>query len=258
LKASWVHQILGQLLPQRFPQVRALVWFDEKNTNGNDYSLLQNQGPLSRDAFRTEINAPYYASSSYGNLEASPIPPPDGAATAQPPAVAAPTLSAPAVSTPDRSNLLQDPSFEQAGDDGGWSSAWVVPSWMMSVVQRTNATAATGSYSMSHSSRAGESYGVYQAAPVVGGATYQVSAALRVDDALQFGNAVLELQSLNGFGGVMETKPIATWQAATDGWTTIGGTVRVASRAEMARVQVRVTSLRGTFYLDDFSLTRSE
>jgi len=258
LKASWVHQILGQLLPQRFPQVRALVWFDEKNTNGNDYSLLQDQGPLSRDAFRTEINAPYYASSSYGNLEASPIPPPDGAATAQPPAVAAPTLSAPAVSTPDRSNLLQDPSFEQAGDDGGWSSAWVVPSWMMSVVQRTNATAATGSYSMSHSSRAGESYGVYQAAPVVGGATYQVSAALRVDDALQFGNAVLELQSLNGFGGVMETKPIATWQAATDGWTTIGGTVRVASRAEMARVQVRVTSLRGTFYLDDFSLTRSE
>jgi len=259
LKAGWVHQILGQQLPQRFPQVRALVWFDEKNTNGNDYSLLQDQGPLSRDAFRAEINSPYFAASSYADLGASPIPPPGaGDATILPSAVTASAPSLPATSAPDRANLLQDPSFEQAADDGGWSSAWVVPSWMSSVVQRTNALAATGSYSMRHSSHGGESYGIYQAVPVVGGASYQVSAALRVDDALQFGNAVLELQSLNGFGGVLETKPVATWQAATDGWTTIGGTVRVAGRAEAARVQVRVTSLRGTFYLDDFSLTRSQ
>ncbi|MHB8990475.1 MAG: glycoside hydrolase family 26 protein [Chloroflexota bacterium] len=263
-KAEWIRDILGNQIPNRFPRVKALVWFEEKNTDGIHYSILEGQGPMSRDAFREEMASPYYASNRYGGLEASPIPPPDapqgvggeGAAAADRGAETVTVVgdTAPVEGVP--ANLVVDPGFELGGADGRWNPAWVVPSWV-SVVRRDGGAAASGGYSMLHSSGGGESYTVYQELPVEAGASYDLSVTLLVEEGLRYGKANLEVQFLNQYGGVVESRPAAGWQEATDGWTRIEGSVRAARGAARARIQIKVTSLRGTFRLDDFSFTRS-
>ncbi len=251
LKAERIHDILGNQVPTRFPKVKALVWFDEKDTDGVDLSILKERGPQSRDAFRAEIASHYYASNQYGDLDFAPIPPPDSGDLPQPsePAVIPPPAPSP--------NLIADPGFEEGGPNDGWNAAWVVPSWTSSMVRRDDGAAASGRYSMLHSAANGASYAVYQQVAVEPGATYDLSAALSVETSLRYGKATLELQSLNQYGGVIETKTVAAWQDPTDGWARIGGAVRVARGAVKARVQVRVASLRGSFRIDDFSLVRS-
>ncbi|TAK34071.1 MAG: hypothetical protein EPO21_10840 [Chloroflexota bacterium] len=255
LKAERIHDILGQQIPSRFPKVKALVWFDEKNTEGVDFSILQDQGPLSREAFREEVASPYYAANDYATLNTTPIPPPDG------PGLPSSSMSRP--STPVRtvetasSNLLVDPGFEEGSTVGEWNQAWVVPPWMSAVVRLDGTSAASGSYSMLQASSRGGSYVVYQDVPVVAGATYEVSVAVRVQERLLNGKAALEVQSLNQYGGLIESRPVAGWQEATQEWSRVGGTIRIAPGAARARVQVRVANLRGSFRLDDFYFARS-
>jgi len=62
LKAQWIRDILLHQIPARFPRLKALVWFDEKDTNGADFSILQDQGPLSQAAFREGVASSRYLS----------------------------------------------------------------------------------------------------------------------------------------------------------------------------------------------------
>jgi len=55
---------------------------------------------------------------------------------------------------------------------------------------------------------------------------------------------------------MLETASLATWHDATPGWQPIGGTVRVARDAARARLQIRVTALRGHFHIDDVTFQR--
>jgi len=73
-KAEMLSDILGNQLPNSFPRVKALVWFDEMDCDGINYSILTAQGPLSRNAFRSGVASGYYASNSFGWLETAPIP----------------------------------------------------------------------------------------------------------------------------------------------------------------------------------------
>jgi hypothetical protein len=278
VKAERIRQILTEQLPNRFPRVQALVWFEEKNTGGVDFSILQDQGPKSQEAFRQAIAAPYYAANGYGALATTPIPPPTGLAYAPSAAQVQAAAPAPAetVTSPrtgaavapagnqaavtPTGNEIVDASFEEGAGDGqpdAWSAAWAVPSWMAAVVKRDGGAAASGLYSMLHSSTKGESYSVYQEVPVVGGGTYDVSVSVLVESALRNGKASLEVQSMNPHGGVIETRPVGSWQDATDTWSRVEGRVKVAPSAVSARVVVRVAGLRGTFRLDDFSFSRA-
>jgi hypothetical protein len=254
-KATWITEILSRQLPQRFPMVKALVWFDEKNTDGIDYSILQDEGPRSQEAFRQAVASTYFAGNGYGTIETTPIPPPgSGAAPSSGPMGNVETATRSGI---EHGNLIVDPGFEEGGETNGWNPAWVVPPWLSGVVRRDAGSAISGSYSMLHSSAGGESYAVHQDVPVVAGATYDLSVAVRVDAPIQYGKATLEVQSLNQYGGVVETRSLAVWQDSTDGWVRVGGNVKVARGASKARVQLRVTSLRGSFRLDDFIFTRS-
>lgn len=257
LKAQWIRDILGRQIPTRFPKLRALVWFEEKNTHGADFSILQDQGPLSQAAFREEIASPLYVGNRFGELRTSPIPSPEsliGPVDGSPPVTAAarPRGEAPSV------NLIADAGFEEGGAEGGWHPAWVIPTWVQGSVRRDSGAAASGGYSMLHSSGKGESYSVHQDVPVVAGATYQLSARVMVEAALRYGKATLEVQPLNQYGGTMETRVVANWSEQTQGWSDVKGSVKMPRGAAKARVQIRVTSLRGTFRLDDFSMMRSE
>jgi len=153
-----------------------------------------------------------------------------------------------------------DPGFEDGGTDGqtaAWHPAWVVPPWMAAVVRRDSSGATSGAYSMLHSSTKGESYSVYQEVPVVAGGTYDVSVSVLVESALKNGKASLEVHSVNAHGGVIESRPIGSWQDATGGWHRVEGRVKVATGAARARLVVRVAGLRGTFRMDDFSFARA-
>jgi mannosyltransferase len=255
LKAERIREILEVQIPARFPHVQALVWFEEKDTGGIDYSILQDQGPRSQEAFRLGISSPYYAANGYGDLAVTPIPPPAALAYAPPPAP-----SAAAAQEPTQGNQVVDAGFEDGSGDGrpdAWSPAWIVPPWMAAVVRRDSGGAMSGAYSMLHSSTKGESYSVHQEIPVVAGVTYDVSVSVLVESALKNGKASLEVHSLNTHGGVIHSSPIGSWREATDGWQRVQGRVKVATGAARARVVVRVAGLRGTFRLDDFSFTRA-
>ncbi|HVO54537.1 MAG TPA: glycosyl hydrolase [Solirubrobacterales bacterium] len=69
-KAEWIRDALAEL-PQDFPQIKALVWF---NWNIVDSAGLHNwqieSSPAAQEAFAAAISSPLYASSEFGNLPA--------------------------------------------------------------------------------------------------------------------------------------------------------------------------------------------
>jgi len=80
-KGPWITQALGDDLLTRYPQVKALLWF---NWNANDPNLGWNidSSPEAQAAFADAIAQPAYAANNYKNLSVSPIPPPDALVTA--------------------------------------------------------------------------------------------------------------------------------------------------------------------------------
>jgi beta-mannanase len=71
-KADWLAQMLAAL-PQRYPEVRALVYFD-KYDNGMDWPIETSAS--ARQAFAKGISGPRWVANDYGSLDQSPIPPP--------------------------------------------------------------------------------------------------------------------------------------------------------------------------------------
>gem|GEM_PF-4423581 len=58
--------------------MKALVWFDEIDCEGVNYSIMTDWGPLSQQAFRRALGSSYYLGNSSLDLDSSPIPPPGG------------------------------------------------------------------------------------------------------------------------------------------------------------------------------------
>jgi mannan endo-1,4-beta-mannosidase len=81
-KADWIKQGLLQEIPQSFPRVRAVIWFD--SNQGADRNWTVDSSPASLAAFKQVVADPYYQAS---------MPPPANSvgATAQPTATPTPT-----------------------------------------------------------------------------------------------------------------------------------------------------------------------
>ncbi len=71
-KASWITDVLTNQLPTRYPQVKALVWF-EKYDSGMDWPIETSS--TSKAAFSAGIASSVYASNQFGSLGAGPIQP---------------------------------------------------------------------------------------------------------------------------------------------------------------------------------------
>src|ERR1051326_8426768 len=75
-KAAWITDMLEAELPNQFPQVKALVWFDSSGIEwGRTFPL--DSSPAATRAFQSGIASPVYASNAYATLEVSPIPAPE-------------------------------------------------------------------------------------------------------------------------------------------------------------------------------------
>ena len=71
-KASWITDAFTTQLPENFPSIRAVIWFNENKET--DWRIESSQA--AQNAFATSIQSTIYASNNYASLETSPIPPP--------------------------------------------------------------------------------------------------------------------------------------------------------------------------------------
>jgi mannan endo-1,4-beta-mannosidase len=78
-KAQWIRKTL-RTIPSRYPKVRGVIWFDE-NDRGMHWPI--ESSAKARKAFAKAIGSPLYLPNIFRDIEASPIPVPDGTASAQ-------------------------------------------------------------------------------------------------------------------------------------------------------------------------------
>ena len=72
-KAAWIKDALEIQLPQHFPEVKAIVWFNWNAEPGRTW-LIESSLPA-QEAFRAAIGKPVYATNTFATLTTSPIPP---------------------------------------------------------------------------------------------------------------------------------------------------------------------------------------
>lgn len=70
-KAAWIGDLLTTQLPQNYPKVKALLWFD-KYDSSMEWPIESSNSATA--AFAAAIQAPYYAGSDFAAIAASPIP----------------------------------------------------------------------------------------------------------------------------------------------------------------------------------------
>jgi endoglucanase len=71
-KASWIRNAFTYVLPELFPQVKAVVWFNW-NMDGMDWVI--ESSPESQAAFAESIASDYYVDDQFATIDTSPIPP---------------------------------------------------------------------------------------------------------------------------------------------------------------------------------------
>jgi len=69
-KAAWITDALATQLPQHFPQIKAVLWFNWRvNEKGTYWNWEIESSPTSQQAFAAAVSSPYYAAGgSFGNL----------------------------------------------------------------------------------------------------------------------------------------------------------------------------------------------
>lgn len=78
-KASWITDALTNQLPNNFPKIRGILWFNW-NADGEDWVI--ETSTTAQSAFKSAIANMIYTTNSYGQLSQSPIPPPGNTAPA--------------------------------------------------------------------------------------------------------------------------------------------------------------------------------
>lgn len=71
-KASWIWNAFAHDLPELFPEIKAVVWFNW-NIHGMDWVI--ESSPSSQEAFVRSIASHYYTENEFSGLAVSPIPP---------------------------------------------------------------------------------------------------------------------------------------------------------------------------------------
>jgi Glycosyl hydrolase family 26 len=93
-KADWIHNLLN-VVPAKYPKIRAMVWFDYKDQE-MDWPL--NSSVAATEAFKKGIHRPYYLRNVYSGLAGPKIKPPTW--YAPPPELPTPELPTPEALAP--------------------------------------------------------------------------------------------------------------------------------------------------------------
>lgn len=71
-KAAWIRDALEVQLPQHFPQIRAVIWFNWDAEEGR--SWVVNSSSAAARSFAAALRSPYYIDARFHNLGSAPIP----------------------------------------------------------------------------------------------------------------------------------------------------------------------------------------
>lgn len=129
-KANWFTDAILTQIPNNFPAIKAVVYFDWNISNdpsSPDASLAIETSPQSQAAFAGAIASAYYSTNIFTNLPSGRIQPltssPAPIQTSSPTPKPTPTLS-PTPQPTQPANLLANASFESTGTT--WLSPWVL------------------------------------------------------------------------------------------------------------------------------------
>jgi hypothetical protein len=75
-KASWISDMLSVQLPQNYPRIGGVLWFEKQGSEGDGMDWAIEPSTAAADAFHNGIASPSYRSNSYVSLEGILIPPP--------------------------------------------------------------------------------------------------------------------------------------------------------------------------------------
>ncbi len=73
-KAAWIKDALDVQLPTKFPQIKAVVWFNWDDNNPAYSFPIESSSPA-QNAFAASIQASFYSANDFADLNTSPIPP---------------------------------------------------------------------------------------------------------------------------------------------------------------------------------------
>lgn len=72
-KAGWITSALGSEIPNNFPNIKAILWFNWDDNAGLPWPI--ETSTTAQSAFASSINSGYYGTNSYATLNTSPIQP---------------------------------------------------------------------------------------------------------------------------------------------------------------------------------------
>jgi beta-mannanase len=71
-KAAWIQDALQVQIPQNYPNIRAVVWFNWNTDRWKSYDIESSRASI--EAFSTAIAPSFYATNDFATLSVSPIP----------------------------------------------------------------------------------------------------------------------------------------------------------------------------------------
>jgi len=247
-KANWITDALTTQLPNNFPNIKAILWFNADFTTSGQADWRIESSSTAQQGFAQAMASSYYASNQFSNLTAAPIVP-----LLQSSPILTPTPNPAATPTPTGSlsgNLVTNPGCET--DTSGWSG-------YQSTLSRTTAVAHSGVASCNVVQTIGTVYTMDDYPNTVTnpkqGDRYTATAWLRSDAAL--GKRAWLVIRLSGGANPSKTIYDPIGVSLSTSWQQLTNTVTVdyADRTSLEVYLVQENASAGdSFQADDISL----
>jgi hypothetical protein len=146
-------------------------------------------------------------------------------------------------------NILANPDFELDANGDGKPDSWSTNNR----VTRSNLLVHSGSYAMRHSASNNASYTIAQTIPLPKAQQYTFSGWVNIpatSDAFTFALLVEWRDTKNR---VITTNTLKTYTGPTSGWDHVSVVIGPPASATSANLQMVVSSLNATIYVDDFA-----
>jgi PKD repeat protein len=149
-------------------------------------------------------------------------------------------------------NLMANPGFEIDANGDTRPDSWTTNN----AFTRSNAVVHGGSFAGRHFLTNDGGYNVYQTVTgITAGTPYTFSGWLNIPATSDKFTFKVQLKWRNASGKALSTSTILTRKVSTTGWLQVGGNATAPAGAASVRVTMTISSLNGTIYVDDFSLS---
>jgi hypothetical protein len=148
-------------------------------------------------------------------------------------------------------NRIANPGFELDANNDTRPDRWTTNTR----VTRSGLVERSESFAMRHSAPNNTSYTISQVVSgLTGGATYTFGGWTNIPATADVFTFTIQIQWRNASNNVLRTDVIGTYGSATAGWSKASGSRVSPTGTTNAQVQMVVSSLDATIYVDDFAL----